>query len=563
MAAVFNGGGGTSLRSEVAWITGYPASAGAWVRPNQTANPGTIIDFCDASDNAEFILFQGNAALSNGTQFCVFNEDNAGSGTASAAAGTATNGRDVYVVARWVSPTNRWIHVFDPVAGTVSSAQDTTSIVNSGIIKTSIGVIYASAFASFGGNISEIFAANIDIFPGGGAIRDEQMRQLALNGPMADPFIRPAVQAYWSLRDFKIAPEFWNSNLNPAVFTPTGLTIAAGPDLVGPRNQSVMRRRPLRMQEDLLNLWVPSTGIVSPFFASLNDMNPQALSRVAQLAPSNIVSAPIAKLTTSRPPGGLMLDRPAAALSGVVARSMMMDIEVPVTAYLIAALPPGKTMMDRPVIPLSGVVARSMMTDIFVPLTPTLMTSRPPGGTMQDKPAAPISGVVARSGMSDIFVANILYQAQLPVPFGRISAERPPDRLSPWPALNATIGGLPPYYFPSTAAPFFTSMMDMPRLPPRLLPAQDVLQWPFLGPLQRPVGGSSAEPPRRLGNVAFMAQDALQWPRLLVSPRPVGGIMMDGVTLRRLNPQQEQMINTIIRSSAPIVTAYTWMWISS
>lgn len=102
----------------------------------------------------------------------------------------------VFILGRFVSATNRWLHVWT-AAGSVLSAQLTGSRSPAGVDTYRLGGDTASFLD---GNIGEFWIATADPQPDGSQLSGNIVRRLGLDGPFAFPHLAPHVIEYKSLR---------------------------------------------------------------------------------------------------------------------------------------------------------------------------------------------------------------------------------------------------------------------------------------------------------------------------------------------------------------------------
>ena len=180
-------------------LTTVPFSIGFWCKPvaDNTTAEITLYNSALATDNRFRITVQ---------QFGTF--DALSSITAAGTADTTADANSpstvagdwVFVLARYISATNRRIHVLTKRDGIVSSAS-TTSLTPSGINSMVIhndGMGAANGFAGI--NIAEFWLANADVQIDGAVIQPALMNQLAFGGPFNVMQVAKSVREYHSFR---------------------------------------------------------------------------------------------------------------------------------------------------------------------------------------------------------------------------------------------------------------------------------------------------------------------------------------------------------------------------
>lgn len=402
----------------------YPLSAGMWAKPNQTTVFQCLLEIADASSINEFQIIQGNNALSNGTSFVGFVENSTNS-SVSPSCGTATIGRYVYVVVRWLSATNRWIHVFDPVANTVSSSQDTTNIaVPTGITNVTFGNVFVNGQA-FSGTMAEAWIANGDCFPASQAAAppNDQVMQLAFNGPLACPGLMPIVSTYWPMNAPVAAaanptlavPDYAVRQSVAPLYNAGGVTFTAPhPPLVTQWSQQIMREVLQTRQTQIFDLF--QSGVSAPM-----------------------------------PPGTNVYASPVLAKS--LGQAIRAQSEQRSTAiYQTPPLPIGATSLALPVRTASPWQAiRAQADQVSNTINqPAPAVALPPGQPALFVPFR-LSTWVALNSQSWVQGAVTVYQTpQLPPAAQAIAL--PPRALSPWSAINAqaNLESLAIYITPAT-----------------------------------------------------------------------------------------------------------------
>lgn len=122
-----------------------------------------------------------------------------GTAAGTADTGVATANAWHFVVARFISATNRRIDILHP-DGSTASNQNTTSRAPAGLDRLGLGCTINSTPAEFfNGYIAEFWVANIDIRADGAALDASLLRQLAYGGPYSVPHVSANLVAYRSL----------------------------------------------------------------------------------------------------------------------------------------------------------------------------------------------------------------------------------------------------------------------------------------------------------------------------------------------------------------------------
>jgi hypothetical protein len=167
-----------------------------WVFPTQTASSQTIFSICNgAAANSFFDISQNTTA-----QF----EANAQSGVSpstAAAALTISANKWYYLVARFITGTNKTMSVLS-YDGIVANGSNSTSDIPTSITRAAFGTRDISTRARFfDGIVSEFFITNVDIQGDGAALQTSTLGWLAFNGPFSIPHIAKNIVEYRSFRD--------------------------------------------------------------------------------------------------------------------------------------------------------------------------------------------------------------------------------------------------------------------------------------------------------------------------------------------------------------------------
>lgn len=104
----------------------------------------------------------------------------------------------LYIVARFISATNRWIAFLDSSSGAIGQAQNTTN--TGGAPATTSETIGSDGGTSMDALLGQHFTADIDIQADGGQLNEATMRQLAYGGPFSIPHLAPHIIEFNSFR---------------------------------------------------------------------------------------------------------------------------------------------------------------------------------------------------------------------------------------------------------------------------------------------------------------------------------------------------------------------------
>lgn len=215
----------TQFLGKTAPFTAAPWSAGMWILPRNTTAQETLC--INSSANTASYLVEG---IKDTTWHF-----NCAEGSASdVTAGTVTAGAWHYVLWRGISATNRRISVLN-ANGSVSHAQNTTSLVPLNIDRMRIGEWAGSGTgAPLDGVMAEFWYATADIYPGGAAITDEELRRLAYRGPFSLPGnVVQYLREYLSLRTLPSrgpgSDWYIGAQQRMDLWTPNGSPVNGGP----------------------------------------------------------------------------------------------------------------------------------------------------------------------------------------------------------------------------------------------------------------------------------------------------------------------------------------------
>lgn len=185
--------GTQQLKNTSPAVTDYPITVGCWVRPAAAGNVfRSIWQLSKSADPSDrFALYQWTGSVW-AALVTVASTDTACTG------GTVTATSWHYVVARFISATNRRIDVLN-ANGSTAHAQDTTSVAPASQAELNIGAD-TNTQDPFSGLIAELWYANADIQVDGAALSDATLRGLAYGGPFSIPGIAANIMEYRSFR---------------------------------------------------------------------------------------------------------------------------------------------------------------------------------------------------------------------------------------------------------------------------------------------------------------------------------------------------------------------------
>jgi len=196
MGLFFDGSAASDkLLNSVTPITAITFSAGAWVLKGALGTSRTWFSIHRASDDAHYFRLYNNASNVYGISV------SAGSPNDSTGAVAAVAGAWAYVVGRWITSSNRRMAVLHPT-GESEHVQGTNVATPTSLAHMRLGGLRSSSgeTAQWLGGIAEFWCANIDVVPGGGAMPDAMLRQLAYGGPFSLPHLVPSIMEYRSFR---------------------------------------------------------------------------------------------------------------------------------------------------------------------------------------------------------------------------------------------------------------------------------------------------------------------------------------------------------------------------
>lgn len=232
MSALFTLASTQYLVNSAPVVTAVPFTVGVWYNHTALSAVGQTI-FCLAdtatSNNYWNIDISATEAVRIGAT---------GGGTTNnilLTASAVVPGSWLYILARYITATNRRVAVYYMDTGLVEHGNTTTSRSPTGIDTQTIGALNLNTVTSpLGGSVAEYFLANIDIQADGLQLDDATIRQLAFGGPFSIPHIVPNIIEYRSFRVDPTAEDgkevYYGSTLQPYVNT-NGATTAAHPPL--------------------------------------------------------------------------------------------------------------------------------------------------------------------------------------------------------------------------------------------------------------------------------------------------------------------------------------------
>jgi hypothetical protein len=198
MAAKFVAASAQSLLRTGTPATTFPLTMACWAIPTFAGNGGG--NQCAMSLGASGASYADFSLGCDGVpEWWLRRDVTAGGGLdeLDVATGIVANTRQ-FALARVSSAANAWLHILN-ADGSISSAQSTTSVNPTGINQMAIGNFAdgnEATGSTFDGVLGECWIADIDVWPGGGAINAEFLRYLAFNGPWSVPRIAASILEY-------------------------------------------------------------------------------------------------------------------------------------------------------------------------------------------------------------------------------------------------------------------------------------------------------------------------------------------------------------------------------
>jgi hypothetical protein len=170
-------------------FTALPISFGMWAKT-----------FTIAAGNAVFFSWYNDTSANS---YGVYRESSSMTiwgGALSTTAVTMVVGRWYYVVGRLVASNNKRLSVLDELGGTTNVQNtDVTAFAAQHFDLGSEGPV-GSVVNYWSGNIAEFWMTDTDIQPGGAALDNSTLRQLAYYGPFSIPLVRSNLVHYRSFR---------------------------------------------------------------------------------------------------------------------------------------------------------------------------------------------------------------------------------------------------------------------------------------------------------------------------------------------------------------------------
>lgn len=113
----------------------------------------------------------------------------------------------MYVVGRFISPTNRRLSVLR-ANGNINHSNSTGSVSPTTLARMTLGAYWSNGSASgfFTGRMAEFWFADADVQPDGAQLDNSMLHQLARRGPLSMPHLQPVLVEYLPL---------WNGRPDP------------------------------------------------------------------------------------------------------------------------------------------------------------------------------------------------------------------------------------------------------------------------------------------------------------------------------------------------------------
>ena len=217
--------------SPAAITAGFPVTVGCWVRPAAASGFHSVWELRavpnDSNNRFAIYVWSGTSWAADVTV--------AGSDIIAEVTSAVTANAWQYLVARFISSTNRWMSVLQPT-GAASHVQDTTSATPAAALAEAVIGGDPGFGEHFNGLIAEMWWTNSDIQSDGAQLRDQTLRQLAYGGPFSIPHIAKDIVEYRSFRKHPFLDEigevYYGAGAGAQTWTPTGTpTIGAHPPL--------------------------------------------------------------------------------------------------------------------------------------------------------------------------------------------------------------------------------------------------------------------------------------------------------------------------------------------
>lgn len=236
MSGAFTAASSMRLVNSSPPILDYPFTVGLWAYPGSSigASSRCLWYLGSNTDGTNYYIVYWSTTgpafavqVANATQF-----GSANTGT------SVTTSRWSYILARFISSTNRRISVLQP-DGSLLHAQDTTTVTTpAGVTRVALGCRESNAPDLFwDGNIAEYFLLNRDIQPDGVQTADWLVRQLAYRGPFSVPGLTKDILEYRALRnaltDDRLGESYTGAKGRQTWVNTNAVKLGGGPALLG------------------------------------------------------------------------------------------------------------------------------------------------------------------------------------------------------------------------------------------------------------------------------------------------------------------------------------------
>jgi hypothetical protein len=221
-------------------VVTMPFTVGFWCQPTVSSTAQSAWAMCDPAGTH----FYGVTFISSGTQ--VELQQNSGATTSEVIASfTYTLGQWVYCLLRCIGAADKRLTAMNHT-GLVASINSVTSKTPT-VTTVDIGALGRSApIQLWSGYVAEYFITNTDIQPGGGAMQESLLRQLAFGGPFSVPHIAADILDYQAFRsalgsDTAVDTDgFYDAPKGQQIWTNTN-TVGLGPHPPLPGNYADLR----------------------------------------------------------------------------------------------------------------------------------------------------------------------------------------------------------------------------------------------------------------------------------------------------------------------------------
>jgi hypothetical protein len=245
MSALFNGTSSV-LSTSTPPVTAYPFSVGMWVYPTAASQ----IAFGLSNSAAANSYFRLRVSVTN---FMTISTSDATNSDNIATATAMTFSTWSYIVARFISATNRRLSIMHST-GLIEHVQATLSLTPTSINVLTLGALNISTGLTgfLAGRIGEFWYTDKDIQADGGQLNNDFLRQLAFNGPYALPHVDMTIAEYHALRsalpDQPKGDEIdYEGRFGVRTWTNTATTVSAHPSLYPNYQKPILSPRPLVM----------------------------------------------------------------------------------------------------------------------------------------------------------------------------------------------------------------------------------------------------------------------------------------------------------------------------